>query len=175
MKFSPMSRVENSYLTRSIIVGSRSRKLESQDFSHEWYCYVKPAFSSLNFIQSVTFKLHETFENPVIVKEYPFEIKEYGWGEFTIQLKITFVDPLERVVNLNHYLVLHEGEEKDGFIVSERYEEIVFRSPTVLMHRILGSEKDIKNEDFLKIEKEEGELIEDAILEMLNRFKEENL
>lgn len=170
-----MSRIENAYLTRSFIVGSKSRKTDVQDFSHEWHCYVKPAFSSLDFIQSVTFKLHETFENSVITKEYPFEITQFGWGEFTIQIKITFVDPLERTVVLNHYLVLHDGEEKDGFIVSERFEEIVFRSPTIMMNRILGSEEEVKGPEFIKVEEEEGVLIEEAIVAMLNRFREEKL
>lgn len=170
-----MSRVENAYITRGFIVGSKSRKLDSQDFSHEWYCYIKPAFTPLNFIQSVTFKLHETFENSTIITEYPFTIQQKGWGEFTIQIKITFIDPLERCVNLIHYLVLHEGEVFDGFIVSERYEEIVFRSPTSVMHKFLGNEEIIYSPDFLLVEEEEGVMIENAIREMLAKFKEEDL
>lgn len=165
-----MTRVENAFITRSIIVGSRSKKIDDPNCSHEWSCYIRPAFAPLNYIQNVTFKLHETFTNNTISKEYPFEIFERGWGEFTIQIKIIFVDPNERPVNLTHYLVLH-GTEVDGYVVSERIEEIVFKSPTKLMHSILQKDEE-KDDTYKAIESQESLLIESAIESMIARVKD---
>ncbi|KAM0677257.1 YEATS domain-containing protein 4 [Binucleata daphniae] len=167
-----MSRSENANITRTLIIGSHSKRLNNTDpeaATHAWTCYVRSPFNTpMNYIQNVTFKLHETFKTPVIVKEYPFEINNEGWGEFTIHIKINFVDPNERSLNTTHYLVLHEGEE----VVNEKYEEIVFKSPTKNMLKILNGQE-VKTKEFIEGENEEEKLIDNAILKMVEKFENE--
>ncbi|KAM0674805.1 YEATS domain-containing protein 4 [Gurleya vavrai] len=167
-----MSRAENANITRVITIGSQSRRIHDagpDSATHSWSCYVRSPFDApMNYIQNVTFKLHETFKEPVIIKEFPFEIQNEGWGEFTIQIKISFVDPNERCINTSHYLVLHEGEE----VKSERHEEIVFRSPSKSMLKILNGEEK-KSEKFIKGEEDEERLIDEAILKMIEKFENE--
>lgn len=44
-----------------------------------------------DYIESVTFKLHPTFNPPnIIVNKSPFELRRCGWGTFEITLKIKF-------------------------------------------------------------------------------------
>ena len=45
---------------------------------------------------------------PLAVKKFPFEINLSGWGEFEIGIKIFFVDPAEKPVELIHFLKLHQ-------------------------------------------------------------------
>lgn len=88
------------------------------------------------FIKKVVFVLHPTFANNVReVDQPPFEIQEQGWGEFEITVRIHFVDPSEKPVELVHVLKLF-ADDKTGQtprkpIVSEEYDEIVFSEPTV--------------------------------------------
>lgn len=84
------------------------------------------------------FILHPTFDNSVReVDKSPFEIQEQGWGEFDITVRIHFVDPIEKPVEIIHVLRLF-GDDKSGQaprkpIVSEQYDEIVFCEPTVIL------------------------------------------
>lgn len=59
--------------------------------SHRWCVYVRsPANEDLtSVVESVTFTLHETFLNNVrTVSRAPFELTEYGWGEFVVGIVI---------------------------------------------------------------------------------------
>jgi YEATS domain-containing protein 4 len=43
------------------------------------------------WIEKVVFTLHETFKDRIrVIKKPPYEITEYGWGEFPIPIKIFF-------------------------------------------------------------------------------------
>ncbi|EJW03862.1 hypothetical protein EDEG_01861 [Edhazardia aedis USNM 41457] len=169
------ARADNIYITRGLIVGTKSKKIHKpvDDNTHEWSVYVQSPFStSLDYIQNVVFKLHETFDEPVVTKTYPFEVKKKGWGEFTIQIRINFVDPNEKPLNLLQTLVLHDGViNEDGFLVSERYEEIVFRSPTITMLKYL-KDHEVKPDEFLQEELKERELIDSALEQMVQKFDE---
>lgn len=57
---------------------------------HEWNAYVKAARPEAEkYIDSVVFRLHPTFINPVrTIKRAPFEVKGLGWGYFTIPITI---------------------------------------------------------------------------------------
>lgn len=88
------------------------------------------------FIKKVEFTLHPSFEEPVkTVEKFPYEIHQTGWGEFDIGVKIIFIDPAEKPVELTHYLKLHPDQNPQQQstkkpVVSERYDEIVFQEPT---------------------------------------------
>lgn len=66
----------------------------------------------------------------VDIEEAPFEVQETGWGEFQIQIKITFQDPAQRPVTFHHALRLHPSEEEGQVktskpVLSEFYDELV--------------------------------------------------
>ncbi|KAA1088783.1 NuA4 histone H4 acetyltransferase complex and the SWR1 complex subunit [Puccinia graminis f. sp. tritici] len=62
------------------------------------------------FIKKVTFKLHDSYPNPLrVVDKAPFELSETGWGEFVIGIKIHFLsESAEKAIQLQHPLKLHD-------------------------------------------------------------------
>jgi transcription initiation factor IIF auxiliary subunit len=44
------------------------------------------------------------------VEQHPFEIEEFGWGEFTLKIQIFFLDPKEAPVSLTHHIRLYHDE-----------------------------------------------------------------
>jgi len=98
------------------------------------------------FIKRVSFKLHETYPNPNRnIDKPPFEVSETGWGEFEIQIRITFVaEANEKPISFYHHLKLHPwnapppSEEQTPAASSVpladavhawQYDEIVFTDP----------------------------------------------
>lgn len=78
-------------------------KKADESKTHKWCCYLRPfrPEDDLSFIKRVVFTLHPSFENPVIcVDSQPFEITNCGWGEFEIIIRVEFVDPKEKPVEV---------------------------------------------------------------------------
>ncbi|KAG9049510.1 NuA4 histone H4 acetyltransferase complex and the SWR1 complex subunit [Tulasnella sp. UAMH 9824] len=98
------------------------------------------------FVKRVAFKLHETYPNPNrIVEKPPFEVTETGWGEFEVQIRVTFVSEAnEKPISFHHHLKLHAWAPQptnplaaspaptppDGPVNAWQYDEIVFTDPT---------------------------------------------
>jgi YEATS domain-containing protein 4 len=76
-----------------------------------------------------------------VVDRFPFEVTEFGWGEFEIVIKIYFHDVNEKPVELYHPLRLFPPEgviqPKKKPVVAEQYDEIVFNDPTESMYKKL--------------------------------------
>merc|ERR1711991_10295 len=94
------------------------------------------------FISKVEFILHPTFLNHVrVVTKPPYEVVETGWGEFEIKIRVHFIDPKEKPVELFHHLTLFppngEPQQPKRYIVNEVYDEIVFNDPTNIMYQAL--------------------------------------
>ncbi|KAL7276481.1 NuA4 histone H4 acetyltransferase complex and the SWR1 complex subunit [Rhizina undulata] len=121
------------------------------DHTHQWTVCVK-GVNDTNisyFIKKVTFKLHDTYANPVrTVESPPFEVSETGWGEFEIQIKIHFhSESGEKPQSLFHFLQLHPytGDEAERELARQQrrpvlaymYDEIVFNEPTEAMYELL--------------------------------------
>lgn len=148
----------DGYSTCRIIIGTEATLIPEKkriipELTHEWKAYVR---APREVVKSVQFKLHESFANHFVTTEYPFEMVERGWGEFTIQIKIVLFND-EKVLT-SHFLKLH-GEE--SVVVSERIDELVFKGP----------------ENEVVIEEDEAEeyrRIETAILKVLEMLKEES-
>ena len=70
----------------------------------------------------------------IVVDKFPFEINLTGWGEFDIGVKIYFVDPAEKPVEMVHTLKLYPDQNAPQStkkpVLNERYDEIVFFEPT---------------------------------------------
>eukprot|EP00171_Calliarthron_tuberculosum_P002408 IDg2408t1 len=62
----------------------------------------------------------------------PYEISEFGWGEFDAVIRVYFHDANEKFVEFFHPLRLFppEGESTKDPVVSEFYDEIVFQDPS---------------------------------------------
>lgn len=63
----------------------------------------------------------------------PYEIMEYGWGEFDAIIRVYFHDAGEKYVEFFHPLRLFPeggGELNKKPVVSEFYDEIVFQDPS---------------------------------------------
>ncbi|GAA5990601.1 hypothetical protein JCM5350_001050 [Sporobolomyces pararoseus] len=124
-------RVRGVSVYRPIIYGNSTTLLTEQerqgtDHTHRWTVGIRSAASlaRLNshpnhqiggaddlsyMIKKVTFKLYETYKNPLrTIESPPFEVTETGWGEFDIVIKIFFQpEASEKPLTLNHHLKLH--------------------------------------------------------------------
>jgi transcription initiation factor IIF auxiliary subunit len=78
-----------------------------------------------------------------VVEEPPYEVTETGWGEFDVEIKIFFVDPIEKPLVLQHTLRLFHPDGApltvDRPVVSENYDELIFQDPTEQFYRRLIS------------------------------------
>jgi YEATS domain-containing protein 4 len=123
---------------RSIIYGTLATPIKKPDtdHTHRWTVFVKsgqnhPADNLTTYIKRISFKLHDSFAQPLrTLEEPPWEVNETGWGEFTIQIKIMFVDPNQRPITINHQLKLYPPEDMGQLktskpVLSQFYDEIV--------------------------------------------------
>lgn len=120
-------------IIKPIVYGNVARyfgkKREEDGHTHQWTVYVKPYNNEdmSVYVKKVHFKLHESYanQNRIVVKP-PYEIRETGWGEFEIVIKIHFHDPNERPVITFNTLCLSHHEKLlfiSGYNVS--YIEII--------------------------------------------------
>ena len=139
-------------IIKPIVFGSVSRylgkKREEDGHTHSWTVYIKPYLNEdlSVYVKRVQFKLHDSYVNPVrIVNWPPYKISETGWGEFEIQIRLTFVDPQEKPVTFYHLLKLFfpgpdliQGKKP---LISEHYDEIIFQDPSPIMIDALTTKK----------------------------------
>ncbi|TBU16595.1 putative transcription initiation factor IIF auxiliary protein [Ordospora colligata] len=146
----------NGFRSCKVTIGNEARIIpESErpvpELTHEWKVYVH---APADVVKKVEFRLHESFSNRLVSVEYPFEMVERGWGEFSIQIKIVLCNGEK--IHCSHFLQLHGATD---VIVNERVDEIVYRGEP--------------NEVFVEEDEEaEYKKIEDAILKILDKFKE---
>jgi len=166
-------------------VAETMTKKNEHEHTHQWTVYVRGINNEdiSYYVKKVQFKLHESFAQPnrgnrgergrtanvlallfiylflemPVVEQFPFEVTETGWGEFDIQIKLTFQDTAEKPIVLYHHLRLYATQDtvtKGNAIISEYYDEIVrgltfsfvafnrsptkvFNEPTEFMYDIL--------------------------------------
>ena len=162
------SRMKGTTIERTIVFGNVSwwlGKDADEAHTHRWVTFVRgPNNEDISyFIKKVVFTLHPSFQNPVrgvfwlsdrwriltylttlAIEKPPFEVAETGWGEFEIAIKIHFVDPSERTVDLFHGLVLYPSEGQSAAttkkpVVREVVEPLVFTDPTEYFYSLLKS------------------------------------
>jgi YEATS domain-containing protein 4 len=120
-----------------IIIGNKSTSLSEKksENTHEWVCYIKSVDTDLSsLLEKVSFKLHESFQNPLrTVSEFPFEIKESGWGEFEIQIKLHFRNSNIKPLLTYHMLKLYPETDRtdQNVVISERFERLIFNSANI--------------------------------------------
>lgn len=142
-----MKRVKGTVLHVPVIHGSYAKHLGdkgTETRSHEWTVYLRPLQKAdlSHFIKCVEFVLHSSFDPPVRrVSEMPYEIHEYGWGEFEVIIRVLFHDTSEKPVEFFHPLRLYEnsGEVTPRPVISEHYDEIVFQDPSEKLLGLLKS------------------------------------
>jgi YEATS domain-containing protein 4 len=138
------------YKTCPILIGSESNFVPEverilPELTHRWKCYVK---ATPGLIKAVQFRLHESFVNPYInVYEAPFEIVEYGWGEFTIQIKITLFN--DEKVNTNHFLKLHGTSYP---VISEKTDTVVYKGEEINLEPEFNFQFVNDDEEYKKID-----------------------
>ena len=130
-------------LSKAFVVGSIAYNLgkkADESRSHEWTVYIRAANRDedlSNVVKKVVFHLHPTLSPPQrTVEAGPFEVTDQGWGEFEIQLQVFFHDSREKPMELTHMLKLYPDGDANAPqnpakpVVSERYDEFVFNTPS---------------------------------------------
>ncbi|KAG6068283.1 NuA4 histone H4 acetyltransferase complex and the SWR1 complex subunit [Claviceps aff. humidiphila group G2b] len=158
-------RVKLTQVRRPFIVGTTATPFSElnpkppgtpDNHTHSWEVFVKGLEDTdiTYWVRRVQFKLHESIPNYVRMIEgepgKPFTVRETGWGEFDITIKLYYVnDSGEKPQTIYHYLRLHPfgrtEEEKqlmisnDGEVRSWSYEEQLFNEPYETFYQILTS------------------------------------
>jgi YEATS domain-containing protein 4 len=139
-------RVRGTVLHVPIVHGSHAvwqgpRATETR--THRWWLYLRPLdnVDISHFIRAVEFVLHDSFDPPTRkVEGMPYEMSEYGWGEFDAVIRVHFRDPSEKAVEFFHPLKLFvaaDAELTRRPVVHEFYDEIVFQDPSERLLQML--------------------------------------
>ncbi|KAF9968781.1 NuA4 histone H4 acetyltransferase complex and the SWR1 complex subunit [Mortierella alpina] len=149
-----IKRMKGIAVSRPFIYGNSAQPLHGKkaanpEHTHRWTLSVRGINNEdiSYFIRKVTFKLHDTYDNPTrVIEKPPFEVTETGWGEFDLIIKIHF-NPVsgEKPLTLYHHLKLHPYEEdelgspglKQKPVTSYSYDEVVFNEPIDTFYAIL--------------------------------------
>ncbi|KAJ3054934.1 NuA4 histone H4 acetyltransferase complex and the SWR1 complex subunit [Rhizophlyctis rosea] len=142
-------RMKGVMVVRPFIYGSHSAQVTKRDtpadpsHTHKWTVYVRGLHNEdiSYMIKKVQFKLHDSFASPVrIIESHPFEVTETGWGEFEIEIQITFHENLKQFT-LYHFLALYHKDNPDSqskkAVIAESYDEAIFNEPTEDMFKTL--------------------------------------
>jgi len=146
------------HLSKPFVIGSVAYSLgkkAEESATHEWTVYLRSANPDEDismYVKHVVFILHPTLSPPTrTIDTAPFEVTERGWGEFDITLQIFFHDSREKPIELNHMLKLYPDTESTTPqhvakpVVSERYDEFVFNSPSDALRQRLTAEVPASN------------------------------
>lgn len=129
----------------------RRKPTTPAEHTHEWTVFFKPVLDNVDLtplIKKVTFKLHETYENPVrSVERPPYQVTETGWGEFEIIIKVHFHPGAELGINEKNFQIFHglklhpynpkAPKRENGEVYSVLFDELVFNEPTEATFEIL--------------------------------------
>merc|ERR1719427_2436550 len=127
---------------KAIVYGNTALKLKREKYvmggnnhTHQWCFYVKPYHKQdLGvYVKKVEIKLDDSFDNPTrVFHNPPYEVKETGWGEFDLKVKIFFRCSKAEPVSLIHRINLFPSDFNkrlaDNTVVIESCDEILFPS-----------------------------------------------
>ena len=154
--------------------------------THQWRLFVRPFdendLSLYNVIESVTFHLHESFQNAHRnITTPPFEITENGWGEFEAMIDITFKYNLGEL-HYKHSIVLFNSDKKQkNGLTHTMFDEIIFINPSEEAVKALYSQPDISfdwrskinEKDCLNEEKEQMKKLLTSLRNLEKKTEEE--
>lgn len=140
-----MKRARGTVFTVPVVHGSVAHFLGEKGTearTHKWTVYLRPYQKTLlsHFVKHIDFVLHESFTPSTRrLTEMPYEVNEFGWGEFDVIMRITFHDAAEKMVELIHPLHLFkpDGTSSTEPVVFEYYDEIVFQDPSEKLLNLL--------------------------------------
>lgn len=110
---------------------------------YKWTAYLRPyGDDDISYIKKITFTIHPDFENHIrhIESPGPFEIGEFGWGEFEMKVTIHFIDSHEKPIEFLHFLKLFHSDSTippEIPVVVEQTHEFVFINPKEKLMRSL--------------------------------------
>lgn len=147
-------RMRGVCIVKPIVFGNSSRRFEKKreedGHTHSWTVYLKPYNNEdmSVYVKKIQFKLHDSYTTPIrVVTKPPYEVTESGWGEFEVVIKVFFHDPGERPLTIYHPLKLFQTENNivlsKRCIISESYDEMIFQDPSVMMHSLLTSNRQL--------------------------------
>lgn len=140
----------NVTIVKTFVYGSAAFVLGKDEITpgshntHRWTVYFRGFDNedTSTYIQSVEFKLHDTFkDHRRIITSPPFEVTEQGWGEFNIEISVNFypesqLPPASFYHSLRLFPEFPDKKDKSARrpVISEVYDEFIFSNPTAQFH-----------------------------------------
>jgi len=134
-------RLRGQVVYRHLVKGTLATRLAQPTeggLTHQWRVFVAgPGGIDISpWVAKVVFHLHASFLEPDrTLTKPPYEVVEYGWGEFEIGATVWFADNLEPPAKLSMQLHLFKfGAAKSEVsmdpVYNESYETLTFKDPT---------------------------------------------
>lgn len=159
---SDKKRVKGVKITRAFRIGSEAWKLDEKnrppgipdDHTTGWRVYVEnvdggPDMST--WLNKVQFSLHETYpNNKRMIANPPFEVRETGWGGFTVEIRLYFQPFVgEKHAVRSHYLYLEpygtaenaERQRTANLVKAEILDFVEFNEPTEVLYAALTDDE----------------------------------
>ncbi|KAJ1660026.1 hypothetical protein IWQ61_000992 [Dispira simplex] len=117
------------YIAKRILVGNVSKYIpvaqrpnEYRDSNYKWMVYITTPRGNdhlSTFVEKIKVFLHPSYRPQDVVELTgpKFQLTRYGWGEFPLRLRLYFVDPRNKPIDIIHQLQLdktHCGEQVPG-------------------------------------------------------------
>ncbi|EDR25055.1 YEATS domain-containing protein, putative [Entamoeba dispar SAW760] len=123
-------------ITKRVLYGNESTPLKKtvSNNTHNWTLFIRPFNEEdvelFNVIDSVTFHLHESFQNPHRrISQPPYEITEQGWGEFEAVIEISFKYNLGQITFKHFIILFNQDKTKKSAISHVCYDQFIFINP----------------------------------------------
>ena len=125
-------------ITKKIIFGNETVPLKRQQnntSTHQWTLFIRPFdesdLSVYNVIDSVTFHLHESFQNSHRkVTQPPFQIIESGWGEFDAVIEVMFKYNLGSITYKHTIILFNQERKAKNAFTHVAFDQLIFINPS---------------------------------------------
>ncbi|BFZ59864.1 hypothetical protein YB2330_000885 [Saitoella coloradoensis] len=140
------------HVKRRIVVGNVSKYLQRHERSpdnpkctHKWLLYINaPAYSQpvSTFVRSVTLTLDPSFPPPheVTLDRAAFRYLSQGWGDFTLKIRISFLDSRNKDINIVHPVKLDQHHTGKEVMSSESVFDVELNRDTHFPDGVVGSD-----------------------------------
>ncbi|KAL7672767.1 hypothetical protein ACOME3_007648 [Neoechinorhynchus agilis] len=142
-------------------------------YTHRWKLFLRsdtPNEDLSVYVDRVVFHLHKSYSNPTrVCRTSPYEVQEYGWGSFQVEISVYFRGTEKLAVHFKHFLQLYANssgvdvmDEHSQYVIHDFF---VFSKPSLMMRNLLNEAikpSDDRLPKLIETEKDESEVVRNS-------------